>query len=642
MPGKKTGGYGSWGSPITADAVAAESVPLSEPRLDGDTVYWLELRAADNARYVLVSRPPGGAIEDVTPAGYSVRSLVHSYGGGAYDVRGGVVYFVNAADQQVYRQGPGAAPAKLTSQQACRYGDLCVDEARGRLIAVQEQHATPGTGPDEPANVRNTLVALDIATGAITTLDTGADFYSSPAPSPDGKRLAWLSWQHPDMPWMSTRLNLADLDAAGLPAGKRVIAGGADESVFQPQWSPDNGLWFVSDRTDFWNLYRWNGAAADPMLARDAEFGVPQWRLGASTYAFMSANLLIYSCVKDGIWRIGRLDVQQRQASDFPAAYASVAWLRASASTVVLRTSTADAAPAIGVLDPAAGAVSVVRSSLPPASVQPLSPYFSTPLPVSFPTDGGDTAYAFYYPPSNSDWQAEPAEKPPLLIMSHGGPTAATDSGLNLVIQFWTSRGFAVADVNYRGSTGYGRKYRDKLKNRWGLADVADCIACARYLAGRGNADAARLAITGGSAGGYTTLCALTFHKVFAAGASYYGISDLATLATDTHKFEMHYMDWLVEPYTPGNATYHDRSPINYPQQLSAPVIFLHGEIDQVVPINQARMMYDALRRVGISTCLFVFQNEDHGFRQASHIRRALEAEQQFYAMNLVRTPLTS
>lgn len=642
MPGKKIGGYGSWGSPITADSVATETVPLSEPRLDGDTIYWIELRAADNARYVLVSRSPGGAIGDVTPKGYSVRSLVHSYGGGAYEVRDGVVYFVNATDQQIYRQSPGAAPAKLTSQQTCRYADICVDAARGRLIAAQEQHPAAGAGPDDPAKVSNTLVAVDLANGVITTLDGGSDFCSSPALSPDGSKLAWLSWQHPNMPWVSTSLNLADLDAAGLPSGKRVIAGGADESVFQPQWSPENRLWFVSDRTDFWNLYRWNGTAAEAMLARDSEFGVPQWRFGASTYAFMSANLLVYSCIKDGMWRIGRLDVQLRQATDYPSAYSSVSWLRATAKSVVLRSSTADSAPAIGILDADSGAVTVVKDSLPPASYQPFKPYFSRPQPISFPSDGADTAYAFFYAPNNPDWQASAAEKPPLLVMSHGGPTAATDSGLNLGIQFWTSRGFAVADVNYRGSTGYGRKYRERLKGQWGIADVADCIACARHLASRGDVDRARLAITGGSAGGYTTLCALTFHRVFAAGASYYGISNLVALATDTHKFEMHYMDWLVEPYTPGNVTYHDRSPINYAQQLSAPVIFLHGEIDQVVPINQAMMMYDALRTQGISTCLFVFQNEDHGFRQALHIRQALEAELQFYAMNLVRAPLTS
>jgi dipeptidyl aminopeptidase/acylaminoacyl peptidase len=636
MAKKRTGSFGSWSSPITADTVVAETVLLGDPRVDRNRVYWTEGRPSEGGRTVVVVRHSDGSIRDVTPAPFDVRSRVHEYGGGAYQVDNGTVYFVNFSDQQIYCQTLDGAPARLTFNGTCRYADIQVDRLRKRLIAIREEHSA-GSG-----EAINTLVAIDLSTGSELVLDEGFDFYSSPTLSPDGLGLAWLSWRHPNMPWISTYLTVAQFTAGGGLTGRKIVAGGNAESVFQPQWSPNNILYFISDRTDLWNIYRWTGADVEPVLPRNAEFGVPQWQFGLSTYAFRSADTIVYAFSVDGMWRLGRLDVRSLQASDYDGVFSSVSGVHATATMVVARCSTPAEASAITVIDTNTGTLSPIKYAISPDKYRQFQPYFSQPQPVQFPTDSGDTAYAFFYPPSNPDWELPGSERPPLLVKSHGGPTAATSSGLDLSVQYWTSRGFAVIDVNYRGSTGYGRKYREKLYGKWGVVDVADCISAARYLTTQRQVDGTKLAVRGGSAGGYTTLCGLTFHNEFSAGASYYGISDLVALATETHKFESHYTDWLIEPYKPGSALYHDRSPINFVQNLSAPVIFFHGEDDRVVPLDQAQRMYDALRKRAISTCLLVFEGEQHGFRQSTHIRRGLEAELMFYSMNLLRTPLNS
>jgi dipeptidyl aminopeptidase/acylaminoacyl peptidase len=636
MVDPQIGNFGSWISPITADAAVAETGTLSEPRIDGDNVYWIEGRPLEKGRNVVVARAADGTIRDVTPAPFNVRSQVYSYGGGSYAVSNGIIYFVNFGDNQVYRQVAGDTPTKITSSANCLFADICVDIARNRLIAITEER------PDgDVVHAIHKLVAIDIATGHEATLDSGCDFYASPTLSADGSKLAWLSWQHPNMPWTSTRLNVANLDQAGALTDKQIIQGDS-ESLFQPQWSPDATLYFISDRTNFWNLYRWNGSGVERILARDAEFGAPQWQLGLSTYAFMSPEVLIYSFVQDGTWRLGRLDIPTLTAHDYRIEFSSLSGVRAAATTVVVRCATMTSPPAIATVDVNSGAVLPIRPLVASDRLQGIQDYFSTPQRIEFPTSDGEIAHAFFYPPHNPDWQAPASERPPLLVKSHGGPTTATDSALNLSVQFWTSRGFGVLDVNYRGSTGYGRKYRERLYGQWGVIDVMDCISGAKFLAARGDVDQRKLAVTGGSAGGYTTLCGLTFHAEFAAGASYYGISDLVALATETHKFELHYTDWLIEPFRPDSKLYHDRSPINFTDRLSAPVIFLHGKDDPVVPINQAQRMYTALQRRNIPTCLLIFQNEKHGFRQSAHLRQALEAELLFYSINLTRAPLAS
>ena len=636
MASRQTGSFGSWTSPITADAVVAETGSLSEPRIDGDNIYWIEGRPLEKGRNVVVIRTADGTTRDITPLLFNVRTQVYSYGGGAYAVHNNVVYFVNFGDNQIYQQVAGGAPTKITSNPNCFFADICVDAGRNRLIAVKEERPN-----DDVKNAIHTLVAVNITTGREDTLDSGSDFYSSPTLNLDGSRLAWLSWQHPNMPWTSTYLNVASVDQAGALTGKQIIQGGS-ESLFQPQWSPDGRLYFISDRTDFWNLYRWSSSGVEGVLTRDAEFGVPQWYLGLSTYAFMSRDVMIYSYVQNGTWRLGRLEIPTLTAHDYPMEFSSLSGVRASASTVVLRYATTNSPPAIATIDVNTGAVLPIKLLVRPDSLQEFQDYFSTPQPIEFPTSDGDIAHAFYYPPYNPNWQAPPSERPPLLVKSHGGPTAATESTLDLSLQFWTSRGFGVVDVNYRGSTGFGRRYRERLYGQWGVIDVVDCISGAKFLAARGDVDAGKLAVTGRSAGGYTTLCGLTFHTEFAVGASYFGISDLVAIATETHKFELHYTDWLIEPFRPNSKLYHDRSPINFAQRLSAPVIFLHGKDDPVVPINQAQKMYSALQGRNIPTCLLIFQGEKHGFRQSAHLRQALEAELLFYSMNLTRAPLTS
>ena len=615
----------------------AETGSLTEPRIDGDNIYWIEGRPLEKGRNVVVARAADGTIRDITPSPFNVRSQVYSYGGGAYAVSNNVVYFVNFGDNQIYQQVAGGAPTKITSSANCLFADICVDVARNRLIAIREEHPN-----GDVIKAIHALVAIDIATGREATLDSGYDFYSSPTLNVDGSKLAWLSWQHPNMPWTSTYLNVAGLDQAGILTNKQIVQGGS-ESLFQPQWSPDGKLYFISDRTDFWNLYRWNASGVERVLARDAEFGVPQWLLGLSTYAFMSRDILIYSFVQNGTWRLGRLEIPTLTAHDYPMEFSSLSGVHASATTVVLRCATMTLPPAIATVDVNTGAVFADQAF---GSIGQLAKNSKTTFRrrnrSNFQQATAILPMPSYYRPYNPDWQAPASERPPLLVKSHGGPTTATDSALNLSVQFWTSRGFGVLDVNYRGSTGYGRKYRERLYGQWGVIDVVDCISGAKFLAARGDVDGGKLAVTGGSAGGYTTLCGLTFHTEFAVGASYYGISDLVALATETHKFELHYTDWLIEPFRPNSALYHDRSPINFTDRLSAPVIFLHGKDDPVVPINQAQRMYSALQRRNIPTCLLVFQDEKHGFRQSAHLRQALEAELLFYSMNLTRAPLTS
>jgi dipeptidyl aminopeptidase/acylaminoacyl peptidase len=630
MVEKRTGSYGTWSSPITSDAITGATLSVSDPRIDGTNLYWTEERPSEDGRTAIVVRRGDGTTSTITPTPFNVRSEIHSYGGGAYEVEFGVVYFVDVNDRSIYSQKGTGAPVKITPDSKALFADFCVDHERGRLIAVREEKSSSGA-------VINSLVAVDLADGRVTSLHEKSDFYSSPVLSPDNATLAWLIWQHPNMPWTSTQLSVAAIDPSGALAGERVIAGDpTKESIFQPQWSPDGKLYFISDRTDFWNIYRWNGTDSRNVLPRQAEFGVAQWELGMSTYAFVSVQKLIYVNTTNGIWRLGMLDVSTGETFDYEQEFLSLSGVRANNKIIAVRYSTPESSAAIATINVNTGEPTPVKISIPPDTLLEYQGYLSRPQALDFPTGNNERAYAFFYPPANKDWQAPESDKPQLIVMSHGGPTSMTNSGLNLKIQFWTSRGFGVLDVNYRGSTGYGRQYRERLYGQWGLADVADCIAGAQSLVAIGKVDRSKMAITGGCAGGYTTLCALTFHKDFAAGASYYGISDLVAL-TSTHKFESHYMDWLVEPYRPGSTLYHDRSPNNFVEQLSAPIIFFQGALDPAVPPDQATKMFAALMERKISTAAYIFEGEKHGFRQPRHKRIALEAELQFYLANLVR-----
>lgn len=617
--------YGSWKSPITSDLIVTGSIKLGQLALDGADVVWSEMRPTEGGRYVVVRRPPDGPAVDVTPPPFNARTQVHEYGGGAFTVASdGSVYFSNWDDQRIYRQDPGGNPRPITPQGDWRYADGVVDRRWDRLICVREDHTVAGR------EAVNALVWLDLdGDEPPRVLVSGNDFYASPRLSPVGSRLAWLTWNHPNMPWDGTELWVGELQVDGTLGRVERVAGGVDESIFQPEWSPDGVLYFVSDRTGWWNLYRWRDGQVEPLVEMEAEFGKPQWLFGMSTYAFESPDRIICAYTRQGTWRLASLDTKTGELAPIETSYSTIDQVRAAPGCVVFLGGAPTEPESVVRLDLATGQLDVLRRTS-PVAVDP--GYLSSPRAIEFPTAHGLTAHALFYPPKNRDYTAPADEHPPLLVIGHGGPTSATDSTLSLSIQYWTSRGIAVLDVNYGGSTGYGRAYRRRLEGQWGVVDVDDCANGARYLAERGQVDGQRLIIRGGSAGGYTTLCALTFRDVFGAGASYFGLSDLEAFAQETHKFESRYLERLIGPYPEREDLYRDRSPIHFPDRLSCPVIFFQGLQDRVVPPNQAELMVDALRAKGLPVAYVPFEGEQHGFRRAENIKRALDAELYFYS----------
>lgn len=616
--------YGTWKSPISSELIVAGTIGLGSVRLDGQDLYWTELRPTEGGRTVLVRRGVDGVVQDVLPAPFNVRSRVHEYGGGAYLVHQGTVYFSNFADQRLYCSLPGEKPLALTPEGQWRYADGVVDTQRDRLICIREDHT--GTG-----EAVNTIVSLSLAGGAAPViLATGQDFYAAPRLSPDGTTLAWISWNHPQMPWDGTELWIGHCQADGTLDHLQKIAGGPEESIVQPQWSPDGGLYFLSDRSGWWNLYRWlPSSGIEALCPMAAEFGFPQWVFGQSHYDFVTADRLVCTYSQMGVSHLAIFDLQTRQLQPLDLPFTDLGGIQAMGGKVWFNAGSATEPSQICELDLETQAYTVLKRS---STVAVDAGYLSSPQPIAFPTENGQTAYGFFYPPTNRDFVAPEAERPPLMVKSHGGPTAATSTGFNLKIQYWTSRGFAVLDVNYGGSTGYGREYRDRLKGQWGIVDVNDCANGAKYLAESGQVDGDRLVINGGSAGGYTTLCALTFRNVFKAGASYYGVSDLEALATDTHKFEARYLDSLIGPYPEQKELYRARSPIHASDRLSCPVIFFQGDEDKIVPPNQAEMMVNALRAKHLPVAYVLYAGEQHGFRKAENIKRTLDGEFYFYA----------
>jgi dipeptidyl aminopeptidase/acylaminoacyl peptidase len=645
--------YGSWKSPITSTLIVAQSIGLLEVRLDNADVYWLEMRPQENGRYTVVCAPAGvPEARDVIPAPFSARTRVHEYGGGSWVVSGGTIYFSNdqsrggglPPDRRLYRQDPDASlPAPITPDGAWRYADGTIDRLRNRWVGVREDHTDP-----QKAYPDNSIVAIDLdrpGADAGTIVATGHDFYASPRMSPDGRHLAWLAWDHPNMPWVGTTLYLAELGRDGNPGRTTIVAGGENESIFQPEWSPDGaGLMFVSDRTGWWNLYHYDlaGRAIKAVAPMAAEFGQPQWVFGLSTYAFAGPNLLVASYVHAGLGRIALIDLNSGAVSDLDLPFTEFSSVRTDgADRVAFRAGAPDRPASIVLMDLRSKTQTVLRQAIDIADDPAINKYFTVVEPIEFPTEGGKTSFGLFYPPSNPDYSPPDGDKPPLVVKCHGGPTSAASSTLNLSNQYWTSRGIAVLDVNYGGSTGYGREYRDRLHLNWGIVDVDDSINGARFLAERCRIDARRAVITGGSAGGYTALAALTSRDFFQGGASYYGVSDAAALAKDTHKFESHYLDWLIGPYPQEEARYRERSPVEHADQLKRPVIFFQGDEDRIVPPNQTEKMVEALRRHGISVGYLLFAGEQHGFRQAQNIQRALDAELYFYAIEVFRTKLS-
>ncbi len=615
--------YGSWESPISADLISEEGRRIIETVADGKDIYWVEMRPTESGRYVIVRRTPDGQMTDVTSAPFNARTRVHEYGGAAFVVSDRVIYFSNFSDQRLYHQTVGSTPRPLTPEGDLRYADGVVDAKRNRLICVREDHT------DSEAEAVNALVAIGLdGTDNGQVLVSGNDFYAAPRLSPDGTRLAWMTWNHPNMPWDGAELWVGEINVDGSLSHTERVAGDVDESIFQPEWSPDGTLYFASDRTDWWNLYRYQAGTVEPLCEMEAEFGRPQWIFGMSTYRFVSANQIICTYTQDGIWHLASLDTDTGRLNQIETPYTSIANLQAIPGGVLFNASSSTESASIVHFDLTTRQFEVVCRS---SEIEIDSGYFSTPQAIEFPTEDNLTAHAFFYPPRNRDYTPPADDLPPLLVISHGGPTSATSTALDLEIQYWTSRGIAVLDVNYGGSSGYGRAYRQRLNGQWGLVDVDDCVNGARYLVEQGYADGNRLAIRGGSAGGYTTLSALTFRDVFKAGASYYGISDLEAMTRDTHKFESRYLDSLIGPYPEEQGRYRERSPIHFTDRLSCPLILFQGLEDEVVPPNQAEMMVEALRVKGLPVAYVPFEGEQHGFRRSENIRRSLEAELYFY-----------
>lgn len=617
--------YGSWKSPITSDLIVAGTIGLGQVRLEGEDIYWNEQRPTEGGRTVVVRRTPDGQTMDVTPMPFNVRTQVHEYGGGSYTVHAGTVYFSNFADQRLYRQAVGAEPVPITPEAPWRYADGVIDAQRQQMICVREDHS----GEGEPVN---TIVSfrLDGSDPEQRVLVTGSDFYAAPRLSPDGSKLAWFCWNHPNMPWDGTELWVAEFTAEGGLGPAHKIAGGPEEAICQPVWSPDGVLYFVSDRSGWWNLYRWTEPGEiEALCSMEAEFGAPQWIFGMSNYAFASADRLICTYSQEGVSFLASLDTRTKELQPIALPYTELGGIHTAAGKVVFSGGSSTEPGSIAQLDLATHQIEVLRRS----SELTIDPgYLSVPRTIAFPTEQGLVAYGFFYLPQNKDFTAPADERPPLVVKSHGGPTAATSTGFNLKIQYWTSRGFAVLDVNYGGSTGYGRAYRERLKGQWGIVDVDDCANGAKYLAALGEVDGDRLVIDGGSAGGYTTLCALTFRDTFKAGASYYGVSDLEALATDTHKFESRYLDSLIGPYPERKDLYVERSPIHFTDRLDCPVIFFQGDEDKIVPPNQAEMMVNALRAKQLPVAYVLYEGEQHGFRKAENIKRTLDGEFYFYS----------
>ena len=643
MPEPQTAPYGSWSSPITSDLIVSSSIGLGEIQLDGDDVYWLESRPQEGGRSVLVCRSDGN-IADVTPPvptdgspAFNARTRVHEYGGGAYLVHGGTVYFSNDLDQRLYRQDRGGSPVAVTPDpgrpRGLRYADGVMDAKRGRMIWVREDHTT---GAPQPVN---TLVEIPPdESRPQRILQSGRDFYAAPRLSPNGDQLAWLEWDHPNMPWIGCELWVAELAEDGSLNSKRRIAGGDDESIFQPEWSPDGILYFVSDRAQdgldgrWWNLYRARSGGPEPIYPLAAEFGRPQWNFRMSVFAFDGTQSLVCSHVQNGVHRLSKVNLTSLGARSISTLYQDISSLRSAEGRIYFRGGSPTSPPAIVELDLASAHTTALKLST-TQDIEAYRGYLSVPEPVTFDTNNEMQAYGLFYPPKNVDFTASADQLPPLIVHCHGGPTAAASPTLSWGTQYWTSRGFAVLDVNYGGSTGYGREFRLRLQGNWGIVDVADCVNGARYLAETRQAvDPERWAISGGSAGGFTTLAVLTFCKEFKTGASYYGVSDLEALARDTHKFESRYLDGLIGPYPERRDRYVARSPVHSARLLSVPVAFFQGAEDGVVPPQQAEVMVEALRRRQIPSLYLLFDGEQHGFRRADNIKRALDAELYFYA----------
>ena len=628
MPAKIVAPYGSWKTPISPDMLVSTSSGIgraTQVALDGDDIYWTEARPEEGGRVVVVKRSPDGEITELTPPPFNVRSTVYEYGGGAYAVKGGVIYFSDFSDQRLYGLEPGGVPEALTPESVLRYADGVVDAARNLMFCVREDHSAGAGSPTD------TIARVDLTGGdGGSVIVSGNDFYAAPRLSPNGRFLAWVAWDHPNMQWDASELWVAEVNGNGSLGQRSKVAGGPGEAVASPEWTPGGDLVFLSEQTGWLNLFRYSPStgSVEPLIDLEAEIGGFSFALGTSKFAVESDRRIVCVRIDRGSGRLATLDTESGEMKDVRTEYSEVSYVKASNGHAVFVGGSPETPESVVRIDLETGESEVLRSG----SKQEIdSAYLSVAEPVEFPSEDGQTAHAFFYAPSNPDFEAPDEELPPLIVISHGGPTGATTCVLDLNIQFWTSRGFGVVDVNYGGSTGFGRDYRERLRGRWGIVDVDDCINAARYLVGLGKADPDRLLIRGGSAGGYTTLASLAFRDFYKAGASYYGLSDLEAMVEDTHKLESQYLDGLIGPYPERRDLFLERSPVHSAHNINCPLILFQGLEDKVVPPSQAEFMLEAMRSRGLPVAYVPFEGEQHGFRNSGNIKQSLGNELYFY-----------
>ncbi|HZT97695.1 MAG TPA: prolyl oligopeptidase family serine peptidase [Chloroflexota bacterium] len=609
---------GYWPSPISPEMVAEGGRSFGDLQVDGEDIYWSEGRPLEEGRYVIV-RYRDGHIEDVLAPPWSARTFVHEYGGGAFTVHRGTIIFSNGGDGGLYRLDPGARePAPICAIEGLRFADMAVDANRGRVIAVIEDHR--GT------EVRNFIGAVPLAGGEPTTLLEGNDFYSNPRLSPRGDQLAWITFNVPNMPWDDTMLYRSSLDEAGMPEEPVLVAGGEGESVMTPLWDGAADLNFISDRTNWWGIYTERNGDQVPRLVTEAECALPAWIFGRASYCFLDDGRLVAGVGKDGVWRLAVVE-SDGTIRFLTLPFTEIGALACRGSEAVMLTAGPTYADSVVLTDVDRNGFTILQSAV---DVAVDTDYISAGEPVTF-ASGTESAHALYYPPRNGQEALAPGALPPLVAHAHGGPTSAASNGLDLRVQFWTSRGFAFLDVDYRGSTGYGRRYRQALYGNWGVVDIEDTLNAARHLADRGLVDGRHMFVTGGSAGGYVALMAVCGHDVFAGCTSYFGVTDLVPFAGDTHKFEAHYTDLLLGPLPECESVYRERSPVQLVDGIDVPVLLLQGLDDHVVPPSQAEEMRDALIRRGIPCEYIPFEGEGHGFRRAGSIIASYKAELDFY-----------
>jgi len=617
--------YGSWKSPITSELIVSKSHIFGFVDIDMDYVYYDELRPYERGKTALMRNNKKRVEEEMLPENFSVRTTAHEYGGRSFYLKENDLFFVSFNDQRIYKVDREKKIEPITAEKNnLRYADIIFDKKRDFIFCVQEEHMKNG-------EVVHSIIKIKLDTGKTQVIASGHDFYSSLTISPNKNKLSYICWDHPNMPWDGSYLIENDLSEEGDLINPLVIAGGDDESIFQPSYSPDNILFFVSDRTGFYNIYYLKDVI-EPLFPMEADFGCSQWLFGMSTYCFVESEgtYNVYcTYTKKGKDFISKVSWKDKILKEIDLPFSYYINLKSHKDKIVFVAGSAIEEKCIVLLDTKTGKHEVIKRS---REIELDRSYISSAETIEYPTRNGAVAYALYFPPKNPDFVSGKEDLPPLIVKSHGGPTSHFSCVLNLETQFFTSRGYAVLEVNYAGSSGYGRAYRNSLRGNWGILDVHNCADAALYLSKKNKADVNRLIIKGGSAGGYTTLAALTFLNLFKAGASYYGISDLEALAIHTHKFESHYLERLVGPYPERKDIYFERSPINFINKISCPIILFQGSDDKIVPKEQAERMFNLLKKKKIPTAYFLFEGESHGFKQGKNIKTALEAELYFYS----------